>query len=283
MPGMIQTNEKWLCSGTVAKAGYRELLHAAADAGFDGLSLWRSHYEAAVAEGLSLNDMTDMLSDLNLRITEIDALLTLIPGEKYVKSEASMVKYDPGFYLEIASALGDRSINVVQMYDAEIPVHEARELFAGFCERAKLFDLLVTLEFFPPSGIPNLQQAVNVVAETHQDNGGINFDCWHFHRSGGKLVDIDKIPQGIVTNIQISDASMKPWSNVTEETLNGRLMPGEGCIDLLGIIDRLERVNCKLPLSIEVFNEAFNRLPVSDVVNAQAEGLNSFLKDFKVK
>ncbi len=282
MSAKIETGEKWLCSGTVATAGYRELLQAAADAGFDGLSLWRSHYESAVSAGLSLQDMAAMSLDCGLRITEIDALLTLIPGSKYVKPEPDMVKYNPEFYLDVASALGARSINVVQMYGTELPVDEAAGLFAEFCTRAKAYDLLVTLEFFPPSGIPNLQQAINIVTAAGQDNGGVNFDTWHFHRSGGQIADIEAMPKGIVTNIQISDAALQPWPDVTDETLNRRLMPGEGCIDLSGIIRALWQADCKLPLSIEVFNETYKSLPVSDVVQTQAQGLNLFINSLKI-
>lgn len=282
MPAKIDTGEKWLCSGTVAKAGYRKLLQAAADAGFNGVSLWRSHYESAVAAGLSLKDMAAMSLDYGLRITEIDALLTLIPGEKYVRPEPAMVKYDPDFYLDVASALGARSINVVQMYGTEIPVNEAADLFAEFCLKAKALDLLVTIEFFPPSGIPNLQQAINIVVAAGQDNGGVNFDTWHFQRSGGQLADIEAMPKGIVSNIQISDAGSQPWADVTAETLNGRLMPGEGCIDLQGIIQALWKAGCKLPLSIEVFNESYGSLPVAEVVNAQAQGLTRFIDSLKV-
>jgi len=282
MLAKIETNEKWLCSGTVARAEYQELLHAASAAGFDGVSLWRSHYESAASAGMSLNDMAIMSQDFGVRITEIDALLTLIPGSKYVKTQPDMIKYDPDFYLEVASALGARSINVVQMYGTEIPLNEAAELFAGFCVRAKHYDLLVTLEFFPPSGISNLQQAVNIVTAAGQDNGGVNFDTWHFHRSGGQLADIEAMPKGIVTNIQISDAAGEPWSDLTDETLNGRLMPGEGCIDLPGIMRALWQADCKLPLSIEVFNKAYKSLPVSDVVQTQAQGLNAFVNSLKV-
>jgi sugar phosphate isomerase/epimerase len=271
-------NELWLCSGTVAQAGYRELVECARLAGFDGISLWRSHYKAAVSEGLSLNDMKLLLDDNNLKVTELDALLTLIPGDKHYKPEPPMVKYDPSFYLDVASALGARSINVVQMYGPQIPSLEAAEIFSEFCIRAQLNNLLATIEFFPASGIPNLLSATEIVTAADQCNGGVNFDTWHFHRSGGAVQDIRILNADIIKTVQISDAGAEPWKDITAETLANRLIPGEGVITLHSIIAELRAIGCTVPLSIEVFNKSFSAMPVAEVIQKQAEALRKFIE-----
>lgn len=69
---MLQSDDLCLCSGTVAKAGYEELLQAASRAGFDGLSMWPHHYESAQLSGLSIKDMKLMLDDYGLQLSEFD-------------------------------------------------------------------------------------------------------------------------------------------------------------------------------------------------------------------
>lgn len=183
----MQSGDLCLCSGAVAQAGYEQLLKAASKAGFDGLSMWPYHYQNAVASGMNLRDMALMLDDYGLQLSEFDALITLIPGAEYELPDDPMFKYDEQFFLDFASELGARSINVVQYFGPQLPTAQVGGLFAGFCEKAAKHNLLVSLEFLPWSGIPDLATAMDIIEIAGADNGGINLDTWHFHRSGASI------------------------------------------------------------------------------------------------
>ena len=146
---MLKSGDICLCSGAVPQAGYKQLLQAASTAGFDGLSMWPHHYQKAINSGLNIKDMSLMLDDYGLQLSEFDALITLIPGSGYDPPDPDdiMFKYDDQFFLDFASALGARSINVVQYFGPQLATDLVGELFGSFCEKAarhNLFCLLYT-------------------------------------------------------------------------------------------------------------------------------------------
>jgi sugar phosphate isomerase/epimerase len=274
---MLQTDDLCLCSGTFPNAGYRELLSAVSKAGFKGLSLWPAHYETALSEGLSVADMALMLDDYGLQLSEFDALITLLPGDNYDKPDIPMYKYDADFFLDFASQLAARSINVVQFYGPSTPYEEAGGLFSGFCDRAAKHDLLVSLEFLPWSGIPDLASAAKIIEVAGADNGGINLDTWHFHRSGAVPEDLRVLPKGSVVTMQINDAVAEPWDDVLAETMQARAFPGEGVINVKTILTELRNMACTAPVSIEVFNRNFAEMSVEQAVQLLGDKLRSFI------
>ena len=87
------------------------------------------------------------------------------------------------------------------------------------------------------------------------------FDCWHHHRGGGEAGDVLQIPGERFFALQLDDALAEPMEDMLEETLNNRLLPGEGCIDLVTTLSHLQRVNPSLVYDVEVFNSSLRRLP----------------------
>ncbi len=274
---MLQSGDLCLCSGAVAEAGYEQLLQAASRAGFDGLSMWPNHYEHALASGMDLEDMALMLDDYGLQLSEFDALITLIPGSEYELPDDPMFKYDDQFFLDFASALGARSINVVQFFGPQLPTAHVGELFGGFCEKAARHKLLVSLEFLPWTGIPDLRTASEIIKIADADNGGINLDTWHFQRSGASIEELRSLPKGSVVTMQLNDALAEPWEDVVAETMQARQLPGDGVVDLRGVMEALDYLQCDAPLAIEVFNDKFKQQSVEDTVQQLADSLRAFV------
>jgi sugar phosphate isomerase/epimerase len=85
-------------------------------------------------------------------------------------------------------------------------------------------------------------------------NGGICIDTLHFWRSGCEAREIESLPRKWIHFVQISDASgprdVTP-AEMVRVAREDRLLPGEGEIDLFGIIARLP---LDVPLSLEVPN-----------------------------
>jgi sugar phosphate isomerase/epimerase len=188
-----------------------------------------------------------------------------------------MYKYDADFFLDFASQLAARSINVVQFYGPSTPYEEAGGLFSGFCDRAAKHDLLVSLEFLPWSGIPDLASAAKIIEVAGADNGGINLDTWHFHRSGAVPEDLRVLPKGSVVTMQINDAVAEPWDDVLAETMQARAFPGEGVINVKTILTELRNMACTAPVSIEVFNRNFAEMSVEQAVQLLGDKLRSFI------
>ena len=81
---------------------------------------------------------------------------------------------------------------------------------------------------------------------------GILVDTLHFNRSGSRLEQLDQVPASRLPFVHVSDASVKD-SYTTEELLHAaraeRLPPGEGGIDIKGILSRMPP---GIPLALEV-------------------------------
>ncbi|NND67957.1 MAG: sugar phosphate isomerase/epimerase, partial [Halioglobus sp.] len=133
---------------------------------------------------------------------------------------------------------------------------EITDAFGALCDRAAAEDLRVSLEFMPFTGITDLAVALRIVSAAGRDNGGIMLDFWHHHRAGGSGSDLLQAPGSKIFAVQLDDALAEPMADVMEETLNHRLLPGQGCIDLAGYMAALLTIGANPVYDVEVFNDA---------------------------
>ena len=66
--------DMYLCASTIDGASFQQRLEAASAAGYAGIGLRPSHYQAARAEGRSETDLRRLLEDHGLELTEIGFL-----------------------------------------------------------------------------------------------------------------------------------------------------------------------------------------------------------------
>ena len=144
--------------------------------------------------------------------------------------------------LEAAAWLGVKAVNVLH-YDRE---PERRfESFAAFSALAGSFGLRVVLEFYPPSQVKSLAEALALVKRLNQpEQAGVNVDLLHLMRSGATLAELRAAPAGFVHYAQYCDAPLPgpaPGVRLDAEAGTGRLLPGDGGFDLAGFADALPR------------------------------------------
>jgi sugar phosphate isomerase/epimerase len=124
--------------------------------------------------------------------------------------------------------------------------------FAAFCDLAARYGLGASLEFMPWTDARDLTQAARIVARTGRDNAGVLIDPFHLSRSRSRIEDIATIPPSQLHFMQFCDvAAVVPptMDAILAEARAERLFPGEGGVDLLGLLRAVPR---DLPLSIEV-------------------------------
>jgi sugar phosphate isomerase/epimerase len=126
------------------------------------------------------------------------------------------------------------------------------ERFAALCELAAPLGLTVDLEPMPWTDVRDLQQGASVVAAAGQPNGGLLIDPIHLDRGGNVPADIGAVPTAFLHYAQLCDApAARPNDRETLllQARAERLMPGDGGLDLRGIVGALP---AGLPLSLEV-------------------------------
>jgi sugar phosphate isomerase/epimerase len=126
------------------------------------------------------------------------------------------------------------------------------DTYGQFCDLARRYALSASLEFLPWTDVKNLTQAAQVVQAAARDNAAVLVDAFHFSRSRSRIEDIAAIPASRFHYLQLCDApaAIPPTlDQILAEARSERLFPGEGGVDLLGILRALPR---HIPISIEV-------------------------------
>lgn len=211
-----------------------DLIHAAADAGFDAVGLrlirvtdsslgyplmhdpamMRATKTALTDTGLRVNDIEFVKIEPDTDIPALDAFLDA--GAELGASEVITAPYDPDL-TRLADRLGILS------------------------EHAAQRGLGVSLEFFPWTVVPDLISAQTVVSQAGPDVG-ILVDSLHFDRSGSTIDQLKALSPNRLRLFHLCDAPVAPAYS-TEELLHtareARLPPGRGQIDLQSLIEAL--------------------------------------------
>ncbi len=166
----------------------------------------------------------------------------------------------------VADALGARSLNAVDVFGGPWSLDDAAESFAALCRRAAEHGLLVQLEFLPWSKIPDLEAAWSVVREAGEPNGGLAIDAWHYFRSGSAAGGtLRGVPGERIVGVQLCDAPAVAEADPLHATLHERLLPGQGELDLAGLVADLRATGTTAPLGVEVFSDALAELAPEEV------------------
>jgi len=129
------------------------------------------------------------------------------------------------------------------------------EHYARLCDAMQPFGLSADLEFMPWTAVNDLASALHIVEQADRANGGILVDALHFDRSDSRFEDLQRIPAQWLHYAQICDGpAMRPDTHegLIQAARCGRLLPGEGDIDLARIWRSLAAA---VPVSVEIPND----------------------------
>jgi sugar phosphate isomerase/epimerase len=75
----------------------------------------------------------------------------------------------------------------------------------------------------------------------------------------------------MIFGVELDDAAAVVVGNLFEDTLNHRLLCGEGSFDLPGLVAALRGLGFDGPWGVEILSSSFRRLPVAQAVKMAAE------------
>jgi len=190
--------------------------------------------------------------------------------------KAALKEYDiPLMDIELARVRPDLDIN-----EYEAPFEKAAELggtdvlgsvwtrdkgyyieqVGRIAEMAKKYGLNYNVEFLPWAGVRNLQEAISLVDAVGADNLYIMVDTLHAGRAGVTAQELARTDKKYFHFLHLCDGPAGPdgdpvLDNIKDELMlftarEGRLYPGEGVMDIPGMVAALP----ELPLSIELPN-----------------------------
>jgi sugar phosphate isomerase/epimerase len=286
VPLVLAAHDLVLCAGTVPRAGWVDKAGAASAAGFRGVSVRPTEVDRAREDDRSLAELRAILDDHGLHVAELDPLTRWLPGSGPDGLDArgqAMYRRSLDELVGMAVMLGARSINVIEAYGAAVgttvPVEAAAEAFATVCDQAAAAELLVHLEHYPWSGIPDLATAWAVVELADRPNGGLLVDTWHLARTApdGALMALATVPGHKVLGIQVSDGPHEPAGDVRAEAVHGRHLPGDGDMPIAAMIGALRATGCQAPVGVEVMSSELAARPPAEAAALAAQATRAVL------
>jgi len=279
---MLGPDDLVLCSGTLQQTPLGEKIAAAADAGYQGISLWVEDVELAHASGMSNLEIRQRLDDAGLEVAELDPLLCWLGsgslGADAMEGADQMLGRSEQDFYAVADAIGGRLINCAHPFPGAVDLDAAAEAFAGVCDRAAEHGLDAGIEFLPWTGIPDAATAAEIARRAGRKNGGILFDTWHHFRGSNDDEALGQIEGELVKAVQLNNAPRQPTGDPMTEAMHGRRLPDEGDIDVAQLIRILDRIGSRAPLGVEVFSDTLANLPPAEAARRCAEATRRIVR-----
>jgi sugar phosphate isomerase/epimerase len=269
-----------LCWGSMEGMPLEIFLQAASGAGFKQVTLNSMLFEDALASGFSEQDIKTLLDEHGLGVSGIDPLFNWLPSSVRLDGDDGMSRITRASredIFHIAHVVGCDLVNAPLGLANPDSEQQIVDCYAILCEQAASEGLRVSLEFMPFNQIADLDTALRIVTQANCDNGGIMLDCWHHHRSGGHPDDLLQIPGDKIIALQLDDAMAEPMDDILDETLNHRLLPGEGCIDLPRLLQNLATIGANVVYDVEVFKDSLRRKTPKERARVMFESANALV------
>lgn len=254
---------------TVLEAGPLELIDCAAAAGFDAVGLRIVDPPGAppvtpvIGQEALIRAIVTRLRETGLTILDIEAVW-LSPAT------------DPALFAAIAETGARLGARFVLAIGNDEEARRQADNFGRLAEAARSVGLRAMLEFMPFSQVRTLGEALHLVDQVGVAAAGVVIDALHLWRSGGGIDELTGPRDHDWGYIQLCDAraDAPPPSALRDEARSDRFYPGDGALDLAGLLRRLP---ADLPLSIEAPCRAYAGLPVAERARLCAERTRRFL------
>ena len=234
-----------LAALTVLELTPPEMVSCAAAAGYSHVGIrllpatpTEPHYDI-VGDTPMLREVERRLADTGIKVLDVE-IFRLKPDTRVSDYEAAVAT---------AARLGASELLVAGNDPDETRLTER---FAAFCEVAQGYSLGASLEFMPWTDAKDLLQAARIVDRAARPNAGVLIDPFHLSRSRSRIEDIATVAPAQLRFLQFCDVPAEIPSTmeaILAEARAERLCPGEGGIDLVGLLRAVPR---HIPVSVEV-------------------------------
>ncbi|TLS52622.1 sugar phosphate isomerase/epimerase [Paenibacillus antri] len=131
-----------------------------------------------------------------------------------------------------------------------------------------------TLRTMKHDFIHTLPGVLELIGAIDRPNVGVLFDSFHWFTSGATTDDILALRPEQIVLVHINDAPDRP---VDEQVDDRRLLPGEGIIDLNGMLNALRRIGYDSFVSAEVFSDTLPLLGPEGAARKTKEAMDRVL------
>jgi sugar phosphate isomerase/epimerase len=246
---------------------------AAAAAGFVGVGLHVDDLARTVASGIDPAGMRAVLQGAGLRVVEIEFLAG---WALETESDVPAVAATMAGVEAVAATLGGRHVSAGEMRPGKVDLDVAAARLAGLADRLAARGLLVALEAFPWSALPDVGTAVELLRRAGSPDTGLLIDVWHFFNGGAGLDVLEDLPGAGVAAVQLNDGP-RVHADFLRHARAARRLPGSGDLDVVGLVRAVQATGFAGPWCVEVNTPEFRELPVEAAAKAAADAAMAVL------
>ncbi|MCK7606466.1 sugar phosphate isomerase/epimerase [Geobacillus stearothermophilus] len=168
---------------------------------------------------------------------------------------------DLQFLCEIGQQIGCKTVIAVPTFDvgdytkSEIKAETVRVL-RELAEFSEPYGVKIAFEFcgYPNCSVNTFTQAYEIVKAVESSQVGLVLDCFHFHAMNSQLEDLQAADPTDIFVFHIDDCEDFPVGALRDRH---RVWPGDGAIDLDGILRTLQSIGYNDMASIELFRPEY--------------------------
>jgi len=248
-------------------------VEAARAAGFTRLTMSPADVARSTDTGMTTKELGRSIRDAGLEIV-LDPVMNWYGG---TPPAGAMGNFSLDDVLRMSEALAAVSITVLGPFrQDECSLEELSNRFGMVCDRMNDLGAQVQIEFMPISAITDLATAWEIVERADRSNGGLLFDTWHFFRGNPDFSLLERVPGARIFGVQVSDAAAELRGSLAEDTFH-RLMPGDGCFDLLRLLEVLDRIGGLGWIGPEVLSPVTQAMPPVEAARVAGDRVRALI------
>ena len=237
-------------------------LEAARAAGWRRMGLDRFSVDAYLADGGTLAGLGRRLEDLSLICTELTAI-SFSSDRDSVVAQARLIA-------SLAEATGASiCVGVFAPGDASVqPASDEAATIVDSCvEILWTAGVRLALEFRVGSPLATPGQTLALCERVGVERVSVLVDSWHTF-VGGNLGSVAEIPGPAIGLVQFCDATMpEPGADLTDASLNGRVLPGDGDFDLDHFVTTIAATGYDGVISPEILSSTVRSSPPAEIAS----------------
>jgi 2-keto-myo-inositol isomerase len=270
-------NLKWAFnSATIMHCPWEEELSLWQKFGWNAAEIWYSKLEPQLAKGVSFAQLSRQMRDAGVKPIGMCATFVCTPSsEKDDPEGLELIEINQ--YLDAAAAMNAESLTVIT--DGLIGESLAAEYKRLVPKLRKVADMAaergvrLNLEFLGQSKVNGtMGTCIELVNATAHPNLGMLLDFCHYYVSASHIEELSLLASEKLFMVHVNDVRRYPMEIVQNEE---RCFPGEGRMDVAGMIDHLHTVaGYEGYYSVELFDREIWKLQPRDTMQKLATSLN---------
>jgi sugar phosphate isomerase/epimerase len=241
-----------------ARIPFTERCRAAAAAGFTGIGLHTDDYARMRDSGVDNESLRRVLDQHSMSLREIEFLSGWTTGETFPPERTTSA------IGELSAAFHPHHLTAGEFSADTVDIDAAGARLRVLCDRFAEYGLRIAVEAFPWSGLSDFATARAVVESSGATNAGLMIDVWHFYNTRSTLDHLHGLAPDQIVAVQLNDGRVVD-DNHLHEARQGRLLPGDGELDIAALLTGLRELGFRGPYCVEVNYPRYRDLPVDEM------------------